>query len=126
MNTLEPPGVPSHTLELKIVKPIIRIRNLHPPSLCNATRLCIKKLMLSIIEAPIMTGHAAGENIFIPGIQIIPSDFPFQFKRLQFPVQLSFARSINKAQGKSLKVVGLNLLKPCSSYGQLYVALQEL
>ncbi|GBN58353.1 hypothetical protein AVEN_148354-1 [Araneus ventricosus] len=66
-----------------------------------------------------MIGHAAGENVFIPRIPIIPSDFPFQFKHLQFPVHLSFAMSINKAQ--SLKVVGLNLLKPCFSHGQLYV-----
>ncbi|GBN43546.1 hypothetical protein AVEN_185539-1 [Araneus ventricosus] len=46
---------------------------------------------------------------------------PFQFKRLQFPVRLSFAMSINKAQGQSLKVVGLDLLKPFFSHGQLYV-----
>ncbi|XP_052833426.1 uncharacterized protein LOC128251090 [Octopus bimaculoides] len=44
-----------------------------------------------------------------------------QFKRLQFPVKPSFAMSINKAHGQSLKVVGLNLLQPCFSHGQLYV-----
>ncbi|GBM74537.1 hypothetical protein AVEN_126587-1 [Araneus ventricosus] len=97
------------------------LRNLHPPSLCNGTRFCIKKLMQNIIEATFMTGHAAGEDGFIPTIPIIPSDFPFQFKRLQFPVRLCFAMSINKSQGKYLKVVGLDLLKPCFSHGQLHV-----
>ncbi|GBN00862.1 hypothetical protein AVEN_157552-1 [Araneus ventricosus] len=57
----------------------------------------------------------------IPRIGNILSDFPFQFKHLQIPVRLSFVISINKAQGQSLKVVGLYLLKPCFSYGQLYV-----
>ncbi|GBN76208.1 hypothetical protein AVEN_195713-1 [Araneus ventricosus] len=109
LNTLETSGVPSHTLELKVGAPIMLLRNLHPPSLYNGTRLCIKKLMPNIIEATIMTGHAAGEDVFIPIIPIIPSDFPFQFKRIQFPVHLSFTMSINKAQGHSLKDVGLDL-----------------
>ncbi|GBM15657.1 hypothetical protein AVEN_95277-1 [Araneus ventricosus] len=121
LNTLGTPGVPSHTLELKIGKLIM-----HPDSLCNGRRLCVKKLMRSIIENIIVTGHAAGENVFIPRIPIIPSDFPFHFKRLQFPVRLSFAMSINKAQGRSLKVVGFDLLKPFFSHGQLYVVVQEL
>ncbi|GBL75150.1 hypothetical protein AVEN_194403-1 [Araneus ventricosus] len=111
LNTLEPHGVPSHALELKIGAPIILFRNLHPSSLCDGTRLSIKKLIPNIIEATIITGHIAGENVFIPRIPIIPSDFPFQFKRLQLPVCLNFAISIKKAQGKSLKVVGLDLLK---------------
>ncbi|GBN86905.1 hypothetical protein AVEN_48358-1 [Araneus ventricosus] len=81
----------------------------------------MKNLMPYIIEARIMTGHAAGEKVFIPRNQIIPSDFPFQFKRLQFPVRLIFAMSINKAQRKSLKVVGLDLLKLCFSRGQQYM-----
>ncbi|GBN39364.1 hypothetical protein AVEN_63674-1 [Araneus ventricosus] len=72
LNTLVPPGVPSNTLQLRIGAPIILLRNLYPPSLCNGTRLRIKKLMTNIIEAPIITGYAAGENVFIPKISIIP------------------------------------------------------
>ena len=69
-----------------------------------------------------MTGCAKGEIVFIPRIPLIPNDMPFEFKRLQFPVRLSFAMSINKAQGQSLKVAGLQLENPCFSHGQLYVA----
>ena len=46
----------------------------------------------------------------------------FEFKRLQFPIRLAFAMTINKSQGQSLKVCGLNLENPCFSHGQLYVA----
>ncbi|GBL74089.1 hypothetical protein AVEN_230989-1 [Araneus ventricosus] len=64
LNTLEPSGVPSHTLELNIGAPIMLLRNLHPLSLCNGTRLCIKKLMPNITEDTIMTANAAGEDVF--------------------------------------------------------------
>ena len=53
---------------------------------------------------------------------MIPTDMPFEFKRLQFPIRLAFAMTINKSQGQSLKVCGLNLEHSCFSHGQLYVA----
>jgi len=57
---------------------------------------------------------------------VIPTDLPFTFKRIQFPVRLAFAMTINKAQGQSLHVVGLNLVNPCFSHGHLYVACSRL
>lgn len=76
--------------------------------------------MPNLIEAIILTGKAAGEHVFIPKIPLIPWDSPFDFERLQFPVKLTFARTINKSQGQSLEVVGLNLTEPVISHGQLY------
>ena len=122
LHSLEPPGMPSHNLVLKVGSPIILLRNLDAPRLCNGTRLCVKQLMPHVIEATILTGCARGEDVFIPRIPMIPTDMPFEFKRLQFPVRLAFAMSINKAQGQSLKVAGINLESPCFSHGQLYVA----
>ena len=53
---------------------------------------------------------------------MIPTDMSFQFKRLQFPIRLAFAITINKAQGQSLELCGLYLHTDCFSHGQLYVA----
>ena len=95
--------------------------NLDAPRLCNGTRLIVKSMKPHILEATIITGNYKGEDVLIPTIPLIFSELPLEFKRLQFPVKPCFAMSINKSQGQSLKVVGLNLQGPCFSHGQLYV-----
>ncbi|VDN00534.1 unnamed protein product [Onchocerca ochengi] len=73
-------------------------------------------------KATILIGPFKGEDVLIPRIPVIPTDTPFQFKRLRFPIRLMFAFTINKAQGQSLELCCLNLKTDCFSHGQLYVA----
>ncbi|GFT20137.1 ATP-dependent DNA helicase [Trichonephila clavipes] len=51
---------------------------------------------LQDLRSTILTGQAAGKDVFIPKTPIIPSDDPFQSKQSQFLIRLSFAMSINK------------------------------
>jgi ATP-dependent exoDNAse (exonuclease V) alpha subunit len=50
---------------------------------------------------------------------------PFKLKRKQFPIRLSFAMTINKAQGHTIANVGVDLPEPMFANGQLYVALSR-
>uniref|UniRef100_A0A0L8GG71 ATP-dependent DNA helicase n=1 Tax=Octopus bimaculoides TaxID=37653 RepID=A0A0L8GG71_OCTBM len=70
---------------------------------------------------PADDGRGKGKVVFIPKIPLTPTDCPFPVRRFQFLIKLSFAMTINKAQGQSLKVVGFDLRTPCFAHGQFYV-----
>lgn len=122
LNSLNPTGTPPHELTLRVGSPVMVLRNLDPPRLCNGTRLCVKKLNNNSIIGTIMTGPAKGEDVVVPRIPFIHSDQIVEFKRTQFPLKLAFCFTINKSQGQSLKTVGVDLSSSCFSHGQLYVA----
>ena len=105
------------------------MRNLNPSiGLCNGTRLICKSFFPHLIEAEIITGVHCHQIVLIPRIFFIPSDIqlPFEFKRRQFAIRPAFAVTINKAQGQTMKFVGIFLPQPVFSHGQLYVALSRV
>ena len=74
LNSLDLPGLSPHILTLKIDVPIILLRNVNPPRLCNGTRLSVKKMMNNIIEATILNVKFKGEDFLLPRIPMIKTD----------------------------------------------------
>ena len=56
-----------------------------------------------------------------PGEGFCAETLPMLLKRLQFPVRLVFAMTINKSQGQSVEHMGINLQTSVFSHRQLYV-----
>ncbi|GFS15640.1 ATP-dependent DNA helicase PIF1 [Elysia marginata] len=76
-------------------------------------------------EVEIAVGALKGKRHFITRISLKPTDtqLPFKFQRRQLPLRPCFAMTINKAQGQTLKCVGLDLTQHVFIHGMLYVAL---
>lgn len=127
LNQLNPSGLPQHLLELKVGMPVMLLRNLDAPRLCNGTRLLLTRLSENLLEARIACGEFRGETVFLPRIPLQPSsaDLPVRFWRLQFPIRPCFAMTIHKSQGQSLEALAVDLTMPCFHHGQLYVALSR-
>jgi ATP-dependent DNA helicase PIF1 len=62
-------------------------------------------MMNNTIEATILNVEFKIEDVPLPRIPMIPTDMSVEFKRLQFPVRLAFAMTINNAQGHRYKCV---------------------
>jgi len=130
LNMINLSSLPPHLLKLKVGAAIILLRNLSPSTgMCNGTRLHVVRISQRVVECEILAGKRAGNMVFIPRIPLASSstaDLPFDFQRTQFPLRLAFAITINKAQGQTLKHVGLCLTEPAFTHGQLYVALSRV
>jgi ATP-dependent DNA helicase PIF1 len=84
--------------------------------------------MLTGIQRRVVQVHLPdGQYKMVPQINFMVEErgMPWVLYRCQFPMKLAFALTINKAQGRSLEVVGVDLWESDFTHRQLYVALSR-
>ena len=120
LQSFEPVSLPPSRLTLKVSALIILIQNLYPKEgLCNSTCLVVTRLRRRCLETRILTGEFAGQLRVIPRIQLTSTEgeLPFIITRRQFPVRPCFAMTVNKSQGQSLDVAGVDLRRAVFTHG---------
>ena len=127
LNILSLSGMPEHELKLKENTVVILLRNMDiKGGHCNGTRYLIKhigqyRLVLHKLDSK---NDDKNKVLILPRIPLRygGTKFPFELVRLQFPIKIAFALTINRAQGQSAKKCGILLPMNVWTHGQIYVA----
>jgi hypothetical protein len=126
LNTITLASMPPRRMAFEVGILVSLLRNLDATSrFCNGTYLIIWCLTWRLIVVQIIGGTHVRNIVNILCITTITnySKWPFTLQRRQSPLQLAFIMTINKAQGQTMKIVGIYLHELVFTHGQLYVAL---
>ena len=107
LQQLNSSGLPPALLCLKVGCSVILLRNLDPgEGLCNGTRIVILNMRRKMLQCRIISKNKrfTKKIVLISRIRLLPNTeiLPMPLKRLQFPVKLAFAMTINKSQEQSV------------------------
>ena len=127
LNGLSLSGLPEHELKLKVNTVVILLRNMDiNAGHCNGTRYLVKQIGKYRLVLHKLDAKEDDKNkvLILPRIPLRygGQSFPFELTRLQFPIKIAFALTINRAQGQSASKCGILLPRDVWTHGQIYVA----
>lgn len=130
---IRPPGMPDHTLLIKLGGVYRILRNLSVDrGLVKNTRVVVtgigrKLITICILKSIGGVSFSDHEDIFLPRItfkETLPSGHTLL--RKQFPLAPAYASTFHSCQGLTLDCVGIDLTHPVFTHGQLYTALSRV
>jgi hypothetical protein len=124
-------GAPPFILQFKVGGRYMCIRNLDVPrGIINGTMLKLIKCGQRLATFQVISGKSTGSiEIFTKAtFTLTPeaSGLPFTIIRRQFPVIPAYCLTVHKAQGQTMRRVGLIFESDPFTHGQLYVALSRV
>ena len=128
LNRLRLSGLPESELKLKVNTVVILMRNMDiKAGHCNGTRYLIKHMGQYRLVLEKLHAEEGDKNkvLILPRIPMkhaMSDKFAFELTRLQFPIKIAFALTMNRAQGQSAEKCGILLPKHVWAHGQIYVA----
>ncbi|XP_014775726.1 uncharacterized protein LOC106873031 [Octopus bimaculoides] len=76
LNTVRPIGMPPNNLTVKLGAPLMLLRNLDPPRLCNRTRLIVISMKPHILDATIITvNKSQSHTLKVVGLHLFTTCF---------------------------------------------------
>lgn len=127
LNTVKLPGLPHHRIVLKQNATVMLMRNLNVQNgQCNGTRMRVVQMADHVLRCRILTGDKCGEEVFLPRITLNEDKFIVPFRRHQFPIRIAYGMTLNRCQGQTLDVVGLDLRHQAFAHGQTYVGISRV
>ena len=123
LNQQEPSGLPPHHIKLKKNACVILIRSLIPKKgFCNGKRCLVKDMRNNLLVLSPLDSN--GPDILVPRLPMVCSDskLGIPFTRRQYPILLSYNMTVNRCQGQTLKVTGLELPRDVFTHGQVYTS----
>ena len=127
LNSLHLSGMADHELRLKVNSVVILLRNIDLHSgHSNGSRYFVKELGKFRLTLEKLEPKGDGNDILIlprmPMSSTSTTKLPFVLNRLQFPIKVAFAITVNRSQSQSFgDKLGLILPKSIWVHGQLYV-----
>ena len=127
-----PPGLPSHTLTVKVNGVFYLLQNF------SLDRGLVKNVHVVVVEVgtwivtvrllhPGNPTNSEGEDILILRISFLHQlSSGHTLLHCQFPLAPAYATTFNSCQGLTLDVVGIDLTQPVFSHGQLYTTLSHI
>lgn len=119
--------VPDHEITLKVNDICLITRNLS--SLGLASNTSVRILSIHKFYILVVTMDKRKKTKLIPRIRFVfklKYASSFTLTRIQFPLRLAYAMTINRSQGQSIDFLLLDVTKDAFQHGQAYVAVSRI